>query len=42
MSPVQPGEVVDDLTFSRPDGTSVRLSELAPGPALLIFLRHLA
>jgi hypothetical protein len=42
VSPVQAGEVVDDLTFTRPDGTAVRLSELATGPALLVFLRHLA
>jgi len=35
------GNHVPDLTFVRPDGTSVRLSELAT-PLVLIFLRHLA
>ena len=34
------GDRVDDLTFLRPDGTAVRLSEF-PGPLLLVFLRHL-
>jgi hypothetical protein len=29
-----------DLTFLRPDGSAVRLSEF-PGPLLLVFLRHL-
>jgi hypothetical protein len=31
-----------DLTFQRPDGTTLRLADLPPGPLLLIFLRHLA
>lgn len=34
------GEPVADLTFLRPDGATVRLSEI-PGPLLLVFLRHL-
>lgn len=34
------GDRVDDLTFFRSDGTTVRLSEF-PGPLLLVFLRHL-
>jgi hypothetical protein len=34
------GDRVADLTFLRPDGTAVRLSEF-PGPLLLVFLRHL-
>ena len=34
------GDPVADLSFLRPDGAAVRLSEL-PGPLLLIFLRHL-
>jgi hypothetical protein len=31
-----------DFTFLRPDGSTVKLSELRRGPLLLIFLRHLA
>ena len=34
------GDHVADLTFLRPDGTAVRLSEF-PGPLVLVFLRHL-
>ena len=34
------GDRVADLTFLRPDGTAVRLSEY-PGPLVLVFLRHL-
>ncbi len=34
------GDHVADLTFLRPDGAAVRLSEF-PGPLLLVFLRHL-
>lgn len=34
------GDPVADLTFLRPDGATVRLSEF-PGPLLLVFLRHL-
>ena len=34
------GDHVADLTFLRPDGTTVRLSDF-PGSLLLIFLRHL-
>lgn len=35
------GDCVEDLTFQRPDGSAVRLSELHPGSVLLVFLRHL-
>jgi hypothetical protein len=34
------GDQIDDLTFQRPNGTTVRLSDF-PSPLLLIFLRHL-
>jgi peroxiredoxin len=34
------GDPVTDLTFLRPDGSTVRLSDF-PGPLLLVFLRHL-
>ena len=34
------GDSVTDLTFLRPDGSEVRLSEF-PGAIVLIFLRHL-
>ncbi len=34
------GDPVEDLAFSRPDGSEVRLSEF-PGAMVLIFLRHL-
>lgn len=34
------GDHLADLTFLRPDGSAVRLSEF-PGPLLLVFLRHL-
>ena len=38
-----PGEAVPELTFLRPDGSSVRLSEfLTSDYLLLVFLRHLA
>ena len=37
------GDVAPDLTFLRPDGTPVRLSEfLTSDFLLLVFLRHLA
>jgi hypothetical protein len=39
---LQPGDRVADLTFLRPDGTAVRLSEFAARALILIFLRHLA
>jgi hypothetical protein len=40
---VTPGDVVPDLTFLKPDGSSVRLSEfLTSEYLLLVFLRHLA
>jgi hypothetical protein len=35
-------ESVDDFTFLRPDGTPLRLSDLAAPALVLIFLRHLA
>ena len=38
---VAAGEHVDDLTWLRPDGTPVRLSEFGNRPVVLIFLRHL-
>lgn len=34
------GDLVADLTFLQPDGTTVHLSEFS-GPLLLVFLRHL-
>jgi len=34
------GDPIDDLSFIRPDGSAVRLSEYS-GSLLLIFLRHL-
>lgn len=38
-----PGDVVPDLTFLKPDGSPVRLSELFTSDyLLLVFLRHLA
>jgi hypothetical protein len=40
MAALAVGDRVTDLTFLRPDGTSVVLSEF-PGALLLIFLRHL-
>jgi hypothetical protein len=39
---MQPGAVVDDFMFLRPDGTAVTLSGFRGRPLLLIFLRHLA
>lgn len=37
------GDTAPDLTFLRPDGSSVRLSEFGtPQFLLLVFLRHLA
>lgn len=35
------GERVPDLTFLRPDGSTLRLSELTAPVLVLIFLRHL-
>lgn len=40
--PLEIGDQVPDLTFVQPDGTSLRLSELATPTVVLIFLRHLA
>ncbi len=40
MAVLAVGDPVTDLTFLRPDGTSVGLSGF-PGALLLIFLRHL-
>jgi peroxiredoxin len=39
---LQIGDIPGDLTFSRPDGTSISLSAFAGRSLLLIFLRHLA
>jgi hypothetical protein len=36
------GEAVNDLSFLRPDGTPVRLSDFPARALVLIFLRHLA
>jgi peroxiredoxin len=36
------GDAVPDFTFLRPDGSPLRLNEVATRPLLLIFLRHLA
>jgi hypothetical protein len=35
-------DTLPNLVLSRPDGTSVRLSEILIRPTLLIALRHLA
>jgi hypothetical protein len=35
------GDRVGEMTFLRGDSTSARLSELVPGVAVLVFLRHL-
>lgn len=35
-------ERLPDLTFQRPDGSAVRLSEFSERRLVLIFLRHLA
>jgi len=40
MAGLRVGDHVGELTFLRPDGTTVRLSEF-PGVLLVIFLRHL-
>lgn len=36
------GDEVGDLTFQKPDGGSIRLSDLTAPTLVLIFLRHLA
>jgi len=36
------GETFDDLRLVTPDGKDVALEDVAPGPVLLVFLRHLA
>jgi peroxiredoxin len=36
------GDHVPDFTFVNAAGAKVRFSELSHGPAILIFLRHLA
>lgn len=36
------GDLVGDLTFLRPDGTTALLSSFRGRPLLLVFLRHLA
>ncbi|HJZ89249.1 MAG TPA: hypothetical protein VKE40_00150 [Gemmataceae bacterium] len=38
----QPGDVLPDVSLFRPDGSTVRLSEVVTGPTIAIFLRHLA
>jgi hypothetical protein len=39
---VTPGDTAPDLTFQRPDGSAVRLSEFCTSDYLLVvFLRHL-
>jgi hypothetical protein len=39
---VEIGTRIADLSFLRPDGTAVRLSEFGERSLVLIFLRHLA
>ena len=36
------GDAVPEFTFLRPDGSALRLAEVAARPLVLIFLRHLA
>ncbi len=36
------GDRVADVQLVRPDGTPVRLSEIAASAVVLVFLRHLA
>ena len=36
------GQQIPNLTFLKPDGTEVQLSDISTGPLVLIFLRHLA
>ncbi len=38
---IRVGDLVPGLTVHRPDGRPVALTEVAPGPAVLVFLRHL-
>jgi hypothetical protein len=38
---MRPGDLVDDLTFLRADGSSLMLSAFADKPLVLIFLRYL-
>ena len=40
--PLQPGDLVPDQAFLRPDGTTVSLSAFAGRTVVLVFLRHLA
>jgi hypothetical protein len=39
---IQPGDSVDEPTFQRPDSSPVSLGQLASGPVILVFLRHLS
>ncbi len=39
---LNPGDRAPDFVFTNAEGSPVRLSELIHGPAILIFLRHLA
>ena len=36
------GDLLEDLTFTKPDGSIITLAAFAGKPLLLIFLRHLA
>jgi peroxiredoxin len=36
------GDQIGDLSFVRPDGSTLHLAELRGQPVLLVFLRHLA
>ena len=38
---IRVGDVVGGATVFRPDGRPVALAEVAPGLAVLVFLRHL-
>jgi peroxiredoxin len=35
------GDIIPDLEFRQHEGSMVTLSQLASGPALLIYFRHL-
>jgi peroxiredoxin len=39
---LQTGDIVPDCTLTRADGTTVRLTDFAGRPLVVIFLRHLA
>jgi hypothetical protein len=40
--PIQLGDSIPSLVLTTADGEPTRLDEVASGPAILIFLRHLA